>query len=224
MTRVASSAARKGITSVSLTSASLPTLRKRLKPMPRPMVQSMMPPHSAPDCDRNAMLPLGGIPLTKVVLSGVCMSITPMPFGPTIRMPWRCAIATISASRAAPSGPTSRKPPEMTTAALMPRWPHASIAPATIPAGRISTASSTGSGTACDVGVALQPKDLIGFRIDRIDRAGVAALGIGQVADNAVAQLAGVTAGADDGDAVGGEEGRQGRRTWRERGHGQLRC
>ena len=85
--------------------------------------------------------------MTKVVLSGVCMSITPMPFGPTIRMPWRCAIATISASRAAPSGPTSRKPPEITTAALMPRWPHASIAPATIPAGRISTANSTGSGT-----------------------------------------------------------------------------
>ena len=43
MTRVASSAARNGSTSVSLTSASLPTLNSRLKPIPRPMVQSMTP-------------------------------------------------------------------------------------------------------------------------------------------------------------------------------------
>ena len=58
-----------------------------------------------PDCERNAMLPLGGMPLTKVVLSGVCASITPMPFGPMIRMLWRCAIASISASRSAPRDP-----------------------------------------------------------------------------------------------------------------------
>ncbi len=148
MTLLAVSAARNGITSVSLTSASLPTLRKRLNPTPRPMLQSMMPPHSAPDCDRKAMLPAGGIPLTKVVFSGVCVSITPMPFGPMIRMPKRWAISIISRSRAAPSGPTSRKPPEMTTAALIPRLPHASTAADTIPAGRISTASSTGSGAA----------------------------------------------------------------------------
>ena len=87
MTLVCGSAARNGITSVSLTSASLPTLRKRLKPMPWPTVQSMIPPHSAPDCDRKAMLPCGGIPLTKVVFSGVCVSMTPMPLGPMTRIP-----------------------------------------------------------------------------------------------------------------------------------------
>ncbi len=87
MTLVSGSSARNGITSVSLTSASLPTLRNRLKPMPWPTVQSMMPPHSAPDCDRKAMLPLGGMPLTNVVFSGVWVSMTPMPFGPMTRIP-----------------------------------------------------------------------------------------------------------------------------------------
>ena len=87
MTFESGSSARNGIMSVSLTSASLPTLRNRLNPIPCPTVQSMIPPHSAPDCDRNAMLPFGGIPFTKVVLSGVCVSITPIPFGPMTRIP-----------------------------------------------------------------------------------------------------------------------------------------
>ncbi len=37
--------------------------------MPRLMAQSMMPPQSAPDWERNAMWPRGGMSLTKVVLS-----------------------------------------------------------------------------------------------------------------------------------------------------------
>jgi len=116
--------------------------------MPWPMVQSMMLPHSAPDWDTNAMWPAGGMPGTKVVLSGVWVSITPMPFGPMIRMPWRRPAATIASSSAAPRGPTSRKPPEITIAARIPRRPHASIVSGTRAAGMTSTASSTGSGTA----------------------------------------------------------------------------
>ena len=68
------------------------------------------------------MCPWAGMAPTNVVLSGVCVSMTPMQFGPITRSRERRAISTTWRSSAAPSVPTSRKPPEMITTALTPRW------------------------------------------------------------------------------------------------------
>ena len=58
-----------------------------------------------------------------------------------------------------------------------------------------------------DVGIAAQPQYLVGFGVDRVDRAAIAAFRVGQIAHHAVADLGRIAAGADHGDAVGGEEG-----------------
>ena len=50
----------------------------------------------------------------------------PWLLGPKMRMPLRWAAATISRSRASPSGPTSLKPAEWTMANFTPFFPHSS--------------------------------------------------------------------------------------------------
>ena len=73
--------------------------------------------------------------------------MSPMQLGPIKRIPWSAAILTHCASRSAPTGPASRKPPDTMMAALMPRRPHSASRSGTNPAGTSNTARSTGSGT-----------------------------------------------------------------------------
>ena len=75
-----------------------------------------------------------------------------------------------------------------------------------------------------DVRVAVQAQDLIGFRIDRIDRAGICAHRVEQVADYAIDQLAGVALAPMMATPLGVKNGARDAERGRRRGHGQLRC
>src|SRR5512144_1216350 len=111
----------------------------------------------APDCDTNAAAPNGGIEGAKVALSDTAGSAfsTPMQFGPTMRMRWRCTISTSCRSAAAPASPTSLKPAEITTRPRTRLVPHCSATVGTCSAGTTITARSTGSGISRTDGYAL---------------------------------------------------------------------
>ena len=112
----------------------------------------------APECEMKATSPgTGGGGARKVVSSGRCVSSRPMQLGPMSRILSSRAMRPTSASSAAPSAPTSRKPPEAMTAARMPRAPQARSASSTMAAGTTMTARSTGSGMSTTLRYAERP-------------------------------------------------------------------
>ena len=72
--------------------------------------------------------------------------MTPMQFGPTIRMPAARTRSFSSCSRRSPSPPTSRKPAVITTSPRTCRATASSTTRAAVPFGTTMTARSTGSG------------------------------------------------------------------------------
>ena len=133
--------------SVSLTSIWLPKLAKWENPMCESRTRSTTPPPSAPDCETKAIGPASGMPLIKVELSPVYMSIVPTQFGPTMRIPYELVNSLSLRSISAPSAPNSLKPPVIMTAALMPLSPTAVMVSIIMVTGKTTTANSTGSGT-----------------------------------------------------------------------------
>ena len=77
----------------SSSTALLPRLMNLEKPMFSPRAQSRMAVHSAPDCEKKAMLPAGGVPAAKVALSPVPVLLRPRQLGPSSAMPWRLAMS-----------------------------------------------------------------------------------------------------------------------------------
>ena len=122
----------------------------REKPKPSSRAQSTMAAANAPECEIKPIPPCDGMGgWRKVVSSGKCVSMVPIQLGPNKRTPCCFATSTHCCSSFAPSSPTSRKPAETITAALMPRFPQSSMAPAVALVGTMSMASSTGSGISC---------------------------------------------------------------------------
>ena len=123
-----------------------PTETNAEKPRPRSFASSSSTSPSAPLCDANEIDPGGNARGAKVALSRGRAAERPRQFGPIIRAPWARTVARSSASRAAPSGPTSAKPAEMTQSARVPRSSARSAPSRTTSAGRQTTARSTVSG------------------------------------------------------------------------------
>ena len=110
------------------------------------MLITAMP--SAPDCDMKAMRPSGGYACANVPLSLNSGSVlmTPMQFGPIMRIPVVRHTSTSSCWRARPSSPVSPKPAEITTIAFTPFSPHSRTTSSTCAAGTTTNASSTSPG------------------------------------------------------------------------------
>jgi len=67
----------------------------------------------APDWEKNAILPLEGIPGAKVALRREDVSISPKQLGPRIRIFISFAFINISLSILAPADPVSLKPADI---------------------------------------------------------------------------------------------------------------
>src|SRR3989344_2191817 len=119
MTEVSSSFAKYSSKSISDKSALLPRLINFENPTLTPIAQSSIAVHNAPDCEKNAILPLGGIPFANDALSIEFVSISPRQFGPRSLMPSPFAFKAISFSSLAPSAPVSLKPADMIMTALI---------------------------------------------------------------------------------------------------------
>lgn len=148
MTRVSSSPASASMTSVSVTSAWLPRLAKSEKPVPCSRDQSRIAVQSAPECEKNPSGPGRGMPGANVTFRRAEGRIHPRQFGPRTRRGCPRSQSRIRASRSRPSGPASRKPAEMTTAAGTPFATQSSRTGSTEGAGTATTARSTSPGTA----------------------------------------------------------------------------
>ncbi len=103
-----------------------------------------------PLCATIASRPGGMLPTveTKVASTPSTGLTSPEVFGPSSRMPAPAAARAARAWSSAPSGPASANPPAQTIAARAPAAAHCSTTSGTAPAGTISTARSTGWGTA----------------------------------------------------------------------------
>src|SRR4030067_2482345 len=87
MTDVSSSSARYSIKSISDKSALLPRLMNFEKPTFEPIAQSSIAVHNAPDWEKNAIRPFGGIPFANDALRFEFVSISPRQFGPSSLIP-----------------------------------------------------------------------------------------------------------------------------------------
>jgi hypothetical protein len=82
----------------------------------------------------------------KFAMAPVPKLARPWVLGPTMRMPWARAVATIACSTARPAAPVSPKPEAITTATLTPRSAQAATAATAAWPGTATTASSGASG------------------------------------------------------------------------------
>ena len=142
ITRVSGSAAIASSTSLSLTSAWLPSDAKREKPTRRSRAQSRIATASAPEWETKAMPPGSGMPGANVTLSRRAGRIHPRQLGPRTRIGWPRSHSRRRTSRWAPSPPTSRKPAEITTAPPTPLATHCTRTGSTSTAGTAIPARS----------------------------------------------------------------------------------
>src|SRR3990170_2910840 len=120
MTDVSSSSARCSSKSISDKSALLPRLMNFEKPTFEPIAQSSIAVHNAPDWEKNAIRPFGGIPFANDALRFEFVSISPRQFGPRSLMPRFLAFDRTSFSSLAPSAPVSLKPADIMIAPFIP--------------------------------------------------------------------------------------------------------
>jgi hypothetical protein len=85
-----------------------------------------------------------GANVAFIMTSGVAL-MTPMQFGPIMRIPYRRTTATRSCSRLRPSSPSSLNPALMTMSPRTPASPHSVATSITRSLGTTTTARSTGS-------------------------------------------------------------------------------
>ena len=119
---------------------------KALKPTISLRLQSRTAVHSAPLWLMKPTEPGRAMVVAKVAFRPESGLITPRQLGPMTRMPAACASSSSCRSRAAPSGPISLKPAEMTTAPRTPFSPHSRMMPGMEGGGVTMTARSTCSG------------------------------------------------------------------------------
>src|SRR6202171_2082422 len=100
--------------------------------------------------------PRGGVvgPNVAFIETSGAVLITPMQFGPTIRIPASRQTASRSACRRTPSSPDSLNPEEITTRLLTPFFAHWRAVSTAWIAGRATTARATGPGISRTVGYA----------------------------------------------------------------------
>src|SRR3989337_1398213 len=120
MTDVSSSSARYSIKSISDKSALFPRLTNFENPTFEPIAQSSIAVHNAPDWEKNAIRPFGGIPFANDALRFEFVSISPRQFGPRSLMPRFLAFDRTSFSSLAPSAPVSLNPADIIITAFMP--------------------------------------------------------------------------------------------------------
>lgn len=130
----------------------MPTDTQCEKPVPAAIARSKTVAISAPLWLTNPIGPTGrrstssaGVEHRITRLAGL---MTPRQLGPIRRMPWARAIATISRSSAAPSGPASENLAVITMPQRAPRLADASISPRTLSRGSAITTMSGASGVA----------------------------------------------------------------------------
>ena len=155
MTRVRGSSSQYSSRSLPDTSALFPSDANIERPRPSCVISARIASPSAPLCDENAMLPASGSVVAENVpcsRNAGSLLITPMQFGPIIRMPYRRTMSRTSASNTAPSSPTSLNPAVMTTMPRTPLRPQDSTCEATKRRGTAMIARSTSSGIASTVG------------------------------------------------------------------------
>ena len=119
---------------------------KALKPTISLRLQSSTAVHSAPLWLMKPTEPGRAMVVAKVAFRPVSGLITPRQLGPITRMLAACASSSSWCSRAAPSGPISLKPAEMTMAPRTPFSPHSRMMPGMVGGGVTITARSTSSG------------------------------------------------------------------------------
>jgi hypothetical protein len=90
--------------------------------------------------------PAGGVPVAIDALRPALQFCTPKQLGPTTRTPPAWAASTAARWSAAPSGPASANPPEITIAAPAPAAAASAMTPGTAAAGTTRTARSTPPG------------------------------------------------------------------------------
>jgi hypothetical protein len=123
-----------------------PTLTNALKPTISFRLQSSTAVHSAPLWLMKPTEPGRAMAVAKVAFIPESGLITPRQLGPMMRMLAFCASTSNWRSMAAPSGPISLKPAEITIAPCTPLAPHSAISPGMEAGGVTTTARSTGSG------------------------------------------------------------------------------
>ncbi len=102
----------------------------------------------APLCEIKAIFPGLGETGSKVVLIPWCGSMSPRQFGPMIRIPYFCALASTCSSICRPPSPASRNPDEIMIRSGTFFSPASVTSSGTPLAGIATTATSTFSGIA----------------------------------------------------------------------------
>ena len=128
-------------------SARLPAETKVEMPRPSRVARARRAVPRAPDWLKSPRLPRSGRKGDRDEFRDTSSAVLAMPklLGPTTRMPWERAVATISRCSARPSGPASAKPEEMTTTALTSWAAQSRTTSETDAAGTAMTARSAGS-------------------------------------------------------------------------------
>src|SRR5579871_2764400 len=136
-----------------------------LKPTISFRLQSSTAVHSAPLWLMKPTEPGRAMVVANVAFKPVSGHITPRQFGPITRILAARASSSTCCSSAAPAGPTSLKPAEITTAPRTPVSPHSRMMPGIDGGGVTTTARSTGSGMSESDGYAFTPSTLarLGF-------------------------------------------------------------
>ncbi len=154
MTLVAGSSSQCSSRSLPETSALLPIETNWVRPMPRSWATLRIATPRAPDWLTKPMPPACagvGEKVASRFMSGEVL-MTPMQFGPIIRMPAARTRSRRRCSRSAPSSPISEKPAVMTIRPRTPLAMHSFTTPSTLRRGTRITARSMGSGMAWTVG------------------------------------------------------------------------
>ena len=139
------------------TSAIDPSETMELKPTFSRRLQSRMAVMSAPLWPTKATRPRPAIVDANVAFRPDTGLMTPRQLGPMRRMSWARACSTSARSSAAPSGPTSLNPAEMTMTFRQPARPHSATRSGIVAGGVTMTASSTRSGRSLTLGCAAIP-------------------------------------------------------------------
>ena len=159
MTSVAGSSCQYWSRSLPDTSARLPAETKLDSPSPRRDASASSATPNAPDWLNTPTRPAAGSTGASVALRRTAGSVlaTPRQFGPTTRMPARCAARTSARCAAAPAGPDSANPAEITTRPCAPARAASRTTSVTASGGTATTARSTSSPASAADGYAGSP-------------------------------------------------------------------
>ena len=197
------------------TSAIEPSDTMLLKPTRSRRLQSRIAVMSAPLWPMNATRPRPASVDAKVAFKPDTGLMTPRQFGPMSRMSWARAWSTSARSSAAPSGPTSLKPAEMTMTLPIPAPPHSATRSRDRRRRRHDDRELDLFGDVAHARMGRDAEDGRAGGIDGVDRAAEGAAD--EVRQDRPADAAGLVCRSDERDRTGREERPQGSsaRRWR---------